>query len=126
MNLHANAALSLNKRRLLAKRVVEEKWTLSEAAAAAEVSVRTAQKWSARYREEGESGLLDRPSAAKRIHNRTCEQRIAGDRRAQASALHRHRDRRTARDGRDHCVGHPDADRDGPARPTWARAGRAL
>ena len=66
MNLHANAALSLNKRRLLARRVVEEKWTLSEAAAAAEVSVRTAQKWSARYREEGESGLLDRSSACER------------------------------------------------------------
>ena len=48
MNLHANAALSLNGRRLLAGRVVEEKWTLIEAAAAAEVSVRTAQKWSAR------------------------------------------------------------------------------
>jgi leucine-zipper of insertion element IS481 len=47
MNLHANAALSLNGRRLLARRVVEEKWTLGEAASAAEVSVRTAQKWSA-------------------------------------------------------------------------------
>jgi transposase InsO family protein len=76
MDLHANAALSLNKRRLLARRVVEERWTLAEAAAAAEVSVRTAQKWSARYRAEGESGLLDRPSVARRIHNRTCEQRV--------------------------------------------------
>jgi transposase InsO family protein len=76
MNLHANAALSLNKRRLLVRRVVEERWTLSEAAAAAEVSVRTAQKWSARYRVEGEAGLLDRPSVARRVHNRTCEQRI--------------------------------------------------
>ena len=35
---HANAALSLNKRRLLCQRVVEEGWTLTEAAAAAEVS----------------------------------------------------------------------------------------
>ena len=76
MNLHANAALSLNKRRLLARRVAEQNWTLSEAAAAAEVSVRTAQKWSARYRSEGEAGLLDRPSIAKRIHNRTCDERI--------------------------------------------------
>ena len=76
MNLHANAALSLNGRRLLARRVVEEKWTLGEAAAAAEVSVRTAQKWSARYRSEGEAGLLDRPSIAKRVHNRTCDERI--------------------------------------------------
>jgi transposase InsO family protein len=76
MNLHANAALSLNGRRLLARRVVEEKWTLSEAAAAAEVSVRTAQKWSARYRSEGEAGLRDRPSIAKRVHNRTSDERI--------------------------------------------------
>jgi hypothetical protein len=28
MDLHANAALSLNKRRLLASRVVEQRWTL--------------------------------------------------------------------------------------------------
>jgi transposase InsO family protein len=77
MNLHANAALSLNGRRLLARRVVEEKWTLGEAASAAEVSVRTAQKWSARYRSEGEAGLFDRPSIAKRVHNRTSAERVA-------------------------------------------------
>ena len=45
MKLHANAALSLNKRRLLAQRVVDEHWTLTKAAAAAEVSVRCARKW---------------------------------------------------------------------------------
>ena len=45
-------------------------------AAAAEVSVRTAQKWAARYRFEGTVGLLDRPSAARRVHNRTSEERI--------------------------------------------------
>jgi hypothetical protein len=28
MKLHANAALSLNKRRLLCRRVVEQEWTL--------------------------------------------------------------------------------------------------
>jgi transposase InsO family protein len=76
MKLHANAALSLNKRRLLACRVVEQGWTLTEAAAAAEVSVRTAQKWSARYRSDGEAGLFDRPSVARRIHNRTSEERV--------------------------------------------------
>jgi hypothetical protein len=48
MDLHANAALSLNGRRQLARRVVEEQWALSEAAAAAEVSVRCARKWVAR------------------------------------------------------------------------------
>ena len=76
MNLHANAALSLKGRKLLATRVVDENWTLSEAAEAAEVSVRTAQKWSSRYRHQGEAGLVDRSSAARRVHNRTSEERI--------------------------------------------------
>jgi transposase InsO family protein len=77
MDLHANAALSLNKRRLLARRVVEEGWTLTKAAVAAEVSVRCARKWVSRYRAEGELGLLDRSSAPARIANRTPEDRIA-------------------------------------------------
>jgi transposase InsO family protein len=76
MDLHANAALSLNKRRLLVRRVVEERWTLTEAAAAAEVSVRCARKWVARYRAEGELGLLDRSSAPARVANRTPEDRV--------------------------------------------------
>src|SRR5579884_601027 len=76
MKLHANAALSLNKRRVLCRRVVEQKWTLKKAAEAAEVSVRCARKWVARYRAEGELGLLDRPSAPATVANRTCEQRV--------------------------------------------------
>jgi transposase InsO family protein len=73
MQLHANAALSLNKRRQLARRVVEQGWTLRQAAAAAEVSVRTAGKWARRWRAEGESGLLDRPSRPRRSPRRTPE-----------------------------------------------------
>jgi len=76
MDLHANAALSLNKRRLLCQRVVEEDWTLTKAAAAAEVSVRCARKWVGRYRAEGELGLLDRSSAPGLVANRTPEQRV--------------------------------------------------
>ena len=76
MDLHANAALSLNKRRLLSRRVVEEHWTVTEAAVAAEVSVRCARKWVGRYRVEGEAGLLDRSSAPARIANRTPEERV--------------------------------------------------
>jgi transposase InsO family protein len=76
MKLHANAALSLNKRRQLAKRVVERRWTLTEAAAAAEVSVRCARKWVGRYRAEGEAGLFDRSSAPRRVANRTGEERV--------------------------------------------------
>jgi transposase InsO family protein len=76
MKLHANAALSLNKRRLLCLRVVERDWTLTKAAEAGEVSVRCARKWVRRYRAAGECGLLDRPSTPARIANRTCERRI--------------------------------------------------
>ena len=76
MKLHANAALSLNRRRLLARRVVEQRWTLTEAAAAAEVSVRCARKWVARFRSEGELGLLDRSSAPGRVANRTRDDRV--------------------------------------------------
>src|SRR3954464_5709672 len=76
MKLHANAALSLNKRRLLCQRVVEEQWTVTTAAAAAEVSVRCARKWVARYRAEGEAGLLDRSSAPATVANRTDERRV--------------------------------------------------
>jgi transposase InsO family protein len=76
MKLHANAALSLKKRRLLCRRVVVEGRTVTEAAAAAEVSVRCARKWVGRYRADGDPGLLDRSSAALRVANRTCERRV--------------------------------------------------
>jgi transposase InsO family protein len=76
MQLHANAALSLNKRRLLCRRVVERSWSLSAAAVAAEVSERTAGKWVRRYRAEGERGLFDRSSAPHRVANRTPELRV--------------------------------------------------
>jgi transposase InsO family protein len=96
MKLHANAALSLKKRRLLVQRVVDQGWALTKAAEAAEVSAPTARKWGrrgppttpptpppptarkwvARYLAEGEAGLVDRPSAANRVHNRTPEDRI--------------------------------------------------
>jgi transposase InsO family protein len=76
MKLHANAALSLNRRRLLVQRVSEEGRSLAEAAKAAEVSEPTARKWVARFLAEGEAGLLDRPSAATRVHNRTPEDRV--------------------------------------------------
>jgi transposase InsO family protein len=76
MKLHANAALSLKGRRELCRRVVEGERTLSEAAAAAEVSVRCARKWVGRYRAEGELGLLDRSSAPHCIPHHTSEERV--------------------------------------------------
>src|SRR5437588_9310667 len=76
MKLHANAALSLKGRRERCRRVVERERRLSEAGSAAEVSVRCARKWVARYRVEGELGLLDRSSAPRSIPHRTGEQRV--------------------------------------------------
>lgn len=76
MKLHRNAALSWEGRRRLARRVLEDGWTLRAAAEAAGVSVRCARKWVARYRAEGESGLCDRSSAPRRVANRTPQERI--------------------------------------------------
>ena len=45
MKLHANAALSLNQRRRMVRRVVDEEWSRTQAAEAAEVSERTCSKW---------------------------------------------------------------------------------
>jgi transposase InsO family protein len=76
MKLHANAALSLNQRRRMVRRVVQEGWSLAKAAEAAEVSDRTCSKWVRRYRAEGQSGLLDRSSAPAVVANRTDERRV--------------------------------------------------
>ena len=76
MKLHANAALSLRQRERMVLRVVEHGWSLAKAAAAAEVSERTCSKWVARYRAEGELGLLDRSSAPCRVANRTDERAV--------------------------------------------------
>jgi len=76
MKLHANAALSLNQRRRMVQRVIEHGWSVTKAAAAAEVSERTCSKWVARYRTEGEVGLRDRSSAPRRIPHRTSGDRV--------------------------------------------------
>jgi transposase InsO family protein len=76
MKLHANAALSLNQRRRMVRRVVEQGWSIAKAAEAAEVSGRTCSKWVRRYRAEGEAGLVDRSSAPSSIPHRTPEDRV--------------------------------------------------
>ena len=67
MKLHANARLTPASRLLLCRRILEEGRALAEAAEAAGVSARTARKWLARYRAEGEAGLADRSSRPRRI-----------------------------------------------------------
>jgi len=76
MKLHANAALSFRQRERMVRRVVEQGWSITKAAAAAEVSDRTCSKWVARYRVEGVAGLLHRSSAPAMVANRTEEHTI--------------------------------------------------
>jgi transposase InsO family protein len=76
MQLHANAALSLNQRRRMVCRVIEQGWSLTKAAEAAEVSDRTCSKWVGRYRAQGEVGLRDRSSAPRSIPHRTPADRV--------------------------------------------------
>ena len=71
MKLHANAALSLRQRERMVCRVVEEGWSITKAAMAAEVSEQTCSKWVRRYRSEGPAGLVDRSSAPQLVANRT-------------------------------------------------------
>ena len=67
MQLHPNAKLTPASRRLLVRRVREEKRSVTEAAAAAGVSRPTAHKWLHRFDSEGESGLEDRSSRPRSI-----------------------------------------------------------
>jgi transposase InsO family protein len=76
MKLHANARTCPNSRRLLVKRILDEGWSVTAAAEAAGVSERTAYRWLARWRSEGDAGLFDRSSAPKRIPHRTPADRV--------------------------------------------------
>jgi transposase len=75
MKLHGNARTCPRGRRLLVERV-ECGWTVRRAAGAAGVSERTAAKWCARWRAEGERGLLDRSSRPLRQPRRTPADRV--------------------------------------------------
>jgi transposase InsO family protein len=76
MKLHANARTCPNSRRLLVTRIEDEGWALTPAASAAGVSERTARKWLARWRAEGEAGLLDRSSAPRGRPTRLASDRL--------------------------------------------------
>jgi hypothetical protein len=57
-------------------RVIEQRWSIKAAAAAAETSPRTCGKWVSRNRACSESALLDRSSAPHLVANTTDERRI--------------------------------------------------
>jgi transposase InsO family protein len=76
MHVHANARLTPAARLLLVRRVRFERWSVSDAAIAAGVSVRTGYKWLARYRQEGLDGLRDRSSRPHRSPRRLPADRV--------------------------------------------------
>jgi transposase len=76
MQLHANAALSLNARRRLVGMVVEESCSITQAAERFGVSDKTARKWCRRFMAEGDLGLLDRSSAPASSPNQTPPERV--------------------------------------------------
>jgi transposase InsO family protein len=70
MGQHGSARLSVHSRSTIATRVIEQEWTVTAAARAANVSRQTASKWVVRFRIEGAAGLLDRSTAPHRVHRR--------------------------------------------------------
>ena len=77
MDLHQNARLTFRSRESLAKKIVIERLTLNAAAAAFNVSRKTAAKWLGRYRTLGLPGLRDRSSRPLRSPRRTSSELIA-------------------------------------------------
>jgi transposase InsO family protein len=75
MKLHANHRTCPSSRLLICRRVLEEGWTLQQAAAAAGCSERTAAKWLRRFR-EGDRALEDRSSRPRRSPGRLPQQRV--------------------------------------------------
>jgi transposase len=76
---HANAILTPKGRLRLARCVVDDGWPLRRAAERFQVSVTTAARWAARYRERGEHGMGDlssRPASSPRRTSLRRERRI--------------------------------------------------
>jgi transposase InsO family protein len=76
MNLHSRARTCPASRELIAKRLQSGAWSWDQAAVFG-ISERTAFKWLARYRTEGEAGLSDRSSRPRRSPRLTPAERQA-------------------------------------------------
>jgi transposase InsO family protein len=86
MNSHKHARLTPKGRALLVSRVLEEGWSVADASRAVGVSLRTGYKWLARFKAEGEAGLLDRSSRPRR-----CPRSLSGDEQLALERLRRQR-----------------------------------
>src|SRR6266702_2938918 len=77
MDLHQNARLTFRSREALAKKIVIERVTLNAAAAAFNVTRKTAAKWLGRYRTLGLPGMRDRSSRPLHSPRRASSELIA-------------------------------------------------
>jgi transposase InsO family protein len=71
VNIHKNARLTPHSRAELVRRVIGEGQTPKAVATAFGVCAKTVRKWVARYKAEGRTGLVDRPSRPHRLHRPT-------------------------------------------------------
>src|SRR5512133_1488777 len=76
MQVHARAPLSPIGRRRVVERVRARTWSVAAAAEAAGVTERTIYRWLARFRAEGEAGLVDRPPVARHQPRKTPPDRV--------------------------------------------------
>jgi len=76
MDYHKNARTTVWSREHMARRVIEQGCTLAAAAAAANVSAKTAAKWVGRYRQLGTAGLVDRSCRPHKLHRPTPSEQL--------------------------------------------------
>jgi len=77
MDYHKNARTTVWSREQMARRVIEQGCTLAAAAAAANVSAKTASKWVRRYRDLGADGLKDRSCRPHKLYRPTRAEQVA-------------------------------------------------
>jgi transposase InsO family protein len=77
MDYHKNARTTVWSREEMAKRVMERGSTLAAAAAAANVSAKTAAKWVSRYRQQGRDGLRDRSCRPRHLRRPVKPEQVA-------------------------------------------------
>ena len=126
MKLHANAATCPKSRLTIVCRVVDGE-ARETVAAEYEISTGRSRSGSARYRAEGEAGLVDRCSAPGSIPHRTRGGSGGGDRGVAAVADDRRGDRDVSGDAALDGLGGAGAGRAGQAQPAGAaRAAQSL
>jgi transposase InsO family protein len=77
MGQHGSARLSVHSRLTIARRVLEEGWTVTAAARAADVSRQTASNWVKRFAAEGVAGLADRSTRPHTIPRQVAQDLVS-------------------------------------------------